>query len=175
MNINILLIIVFSIIVITLLIFLYFNYLNNKIDYTMIRINEADNRIEKNLKEKYELLNRSISLIKEKVKEENILKEIVKLRSRKVSNSTLNQILNDSYIEFNDIFKKHKELNKSDELDKIRKQIIVINNELDTLKSYYNGNINYYNKMLKRIPTNIVAKIKKYRIKEYLDYLEENN
>lgn len=175
MNINILLIIVFSVIVISLLILIYYVYLSNKINYTIIRINEASNRIDSNLKDKYNLLNRSISLIKEKIKDENILKEIVKLRSRKVSNFTLNNILNDSVLEFDKLLNQYKELAKSDEIVKISKQLLVIDNELDTLKKYYDGNVNYYNEMLKKIPTNIVAKIKKYKKKDLFDHIEDSN
>ena len=36
----------------------------------------------------------------------------------------------------------------------------------DTLIKYYNGNVDYYNKMLKKFPTSIVAKVKKYNNKE---------
>ncbi len=169
MNINILLIVIFCIIVFSLLILILYVSLKNKINYTIIRITEADNRIHSNLKEKYELLDRSISLIKEKTKKEKILDEIVKLRSRKVSNFTLYKILNDSYLEFEKILNKNKDLNKSNEIIKINKQLIAINSELDTLIKYYNGNCIYYNKMLKRIPTSIVAKIKKYRTKELFD------
>ena len=175
MNINILLIIVFSIIVLSLLILIYYIYLNNKINYTLIRINEAYNRIDNNLKEKFDLLNRSISLIKEKNKKEDILKEIVKLRSRKVNTFTLNKILNDSCIEFNSIIDNNKTLEKSDELTKIKKQLIIIDNELATLKDYYNGNVEYYNEMIKKIPTSIVSKIKKYKNKELFDHNEEDN
>lgn len=173
MNINILLIILFSIIVLSLLVLILYMSFSNKINYTIIRINEADSRIESNLKEKYELLNRSISLIKEKIKDENILKEVVKLRSRKVGNFTLYKILNESYDEFNKLLKKNKDLMQSSEIVKINKQLTAIDSELDTLIKYYNGNVLYYNKMLKKLPTSLVAKIKKYVSKEI--FTEENN
>ncbi len=173
MNINILLIIIFCIIVLSLLVLISFININNKINYTLIRINEADSRIGSNLKDKYELLNRSISLIKEKNKDDNILKEIVKLRTRKVSNFTLYNILNDSYLEFEKILKKNKDLLKSDEILKISKQLIAIDSELDTLIKYYDGNVCYYNNMLKKIPTGVVGKIKKYKLKECFISIED--
>lgn len=175
MNINIFLIIFFGAIVVILLLLIYYMYLCNKINYIVLRIDEANKRIDSNLKEKYELLNRSISLIKEKNKNEDILKEIVKLRSRKVSSFTLNEILDESYKEFKSLFDNNDTFKKSDELVKISKQLFIIENELEIVKNYYNENTIYYNKLLKKFPTNIVAKIKKISKKEFFTLVLEDN
>ena len=45
----------------------------------------------------------------------------------------------------------------------------IINNELLTLRDYYNANITNYNKMIKKVPTNIIAKIKKYKERPFYD------
>ena len=165
-----LIIVLFCIIVISLVLLIYYMYLYNKINESLIRIDEAEVRIDNNLRDKYDLLNRSVSLIKSNSKvDDKILAEIVKLRSRKVSNFTLDRILADSYNEFVSILDSNKELNKSDEITKIKKQLILIDNELITLRNYYNGNISNYNKMIKKFPTLIVAKIKKYKTRLFYD------
>ena len=49
------------------------------------------------------------------------------------------------------------------------KQLELIDEELITLRKYYNGNITEYNRMIKRIPTLIIAKIKKYEERMFYD------
>ena len=44
----------------------------------------------------------------------------------------------------------------NDEIFKVYKQLDIINEELNTLRNYYNGNITLYNSMIKKFPTNIV-------------------
>ena len=77
--------------ILTLIIILLITYIHlyNKISESIIRIDEAESRIDNNLRDKYDLLNRSIALIRTKVElEPNAFKDIIKLRSRKISNFT---------------------------------------------------------------------------------------
>ena len=61
------LITLFLIITLILLILIYYIFLYNKINESIIRIEEAEARIDNNLRDKYDLLNRSISLIRNKI------------------------------------------------------------------------------------------------------------
>ena len=123
--------------IITLLIFYIFLY--NKITESIIRIEEAESRIDNNLRDKYDLLNRSISLFRNIIElDQNAFKDIIKLR-------------------------------ESDEIFKVSRQLEIINDELLTLRNYYNANITNYNKMIKKFPTNIVASIKKYKERPFYD------
>ena len=164
------LITLFLIITTTIIILIYYIHLYNKINESIIRIDEAESRIDNNLRDKYDLLNRSISLFRNQITlEDNAFKEIIKLRARKISNFDLDRILSNSYNEFLTIYEANKVLRESDEIFKVSRQLEIINDELLTLRNYYNANITNYNKMIKKFPTNIVAKIKKYKERPFYD------
>ena len=60
------LITLFIIITLTITLLIYYIILYNKINESIIRIDEAESRIDNNLRDKYDLLNRSISLFRNK-------------------------------------------------------------------------------------------------------------
>jgi len=162
--------VLFIIIVIIILLAIYYVYLYNKINETIIRVDEAESRIDNNLRDKYDLLNRCVSLFKNKIEiDQDMFKDIVKLRARKISNFELDRILVKSYDEFLSLYEDNKELRKSDEIYKAFRQLEIINEELITLRNYYNANILNYNKMIKKFPTNIVAHVKKYKERPFYD------
>jgi len=169
-NMNGFLIALFLIIALTLIILIYYIYLYNNINESIIRIEEAESRIDNNLRDKYDLLNRSISLIRNKIDlPQDSFKEIIKLRARKISNFDLDRVLVKSYNEFLSIYEDNSKVRESDEIFKVSRQLEIINEELLTLRNYYNANITNYNKMIKKFPTNIVASIKKYKEKPFYD------
>ena len=173
---NTFLIILFTIIVLALVLSITYIILYNKINDTIIRINEAENRIDNNLRDKYDTLNRLQTLIKGKIKiSDEKFKDILKLRSRKLSNFELDRILVKVHNDFISIYDKHEELRSSDEIYKSYKQLELIDEELNTLRTYYNANISTYNKMIKKFPTLIIAKIKKYKERLFYDLKDQND
>lgn len=173
---DLLVIILLSIIIFVCIIIAFYTYLYNKFQDVIIRINEVEATIDTNLRNKYDLLNKSISIIKGNVEIKNdIFDEIVKLRSRKISNFDLDRKLILAFNEFNSLKDKHKELNKSDELNKIEKDINEIDNKLVIFRDYYNDNITNYNRMVKSFPTKIIALINKYEEKLFFDRKDMND
>ena len=160
---NTFLIILFAIIVLIMVISITYIHLYNKFNESIIRINEAESRIDSNLRDKYDLLNKGISIIKNNSKiDEKAFNDIMMLKTQKISNFSLDRTLTKTYNEFLNFYENNKSLNDNNDLYKIKKQIELIDEELVTLRNYYNGNILNYNRMIKKIPTNIIAKIKKY-------------
>ena len=70
---------------------------------------------------------------------------------------------------------ENKKTIKSDEVDKIFKQLKEIDMKLDTYRDYYNANIVKYNKMVKSFPTNIVALMCKYQERLFFDMKNMND
>ena len=67
----------------------------NKFNEISIRIDEAEANIDNILRSKYDALNRAIAIIKGNVEiDDEIFEEIVKLRSRKISNFALDRVMN---------------------------------------------------------------------------------
>ena len=65
---NTFLIILFIIIVLTIISAIIYVTLTNKISETIIRINEAEIRIDNNLRDQFDILNKCISILKTKIK-----------------------------------------------------------------------------------------------------------
>ena len=163
---NTLLIILFIIIVIIIVITLIYISLFNKFNESIIRIDEAEDRIDTNLRDKYDFLDKVITLSKNIIEiDEELDKSILKLRSQKITNFDFDRILVKIFNQFNAIYETESKLRENEKVFKIVKQIELIDEELITLRNYYNANISNYNKMVKKFPTNIIAKIKKYKEK----------
>ena len=73
------------------------------------------------------------------------------------------------------IYEANQVLRENDEIFKVSRQLEIINEELYTLRNYYNANITNYNKMIKKFPTVIVAKIKKYKERSFYDLKNMND
>lgn len=169
-------IVIFVIIVITCILAIFYAVIYNKFQDYIIRINEVESIIDSNLRNKYDLLNRAVPIIKVNMKEEKgIFEEIVKLRSRKIGNFELYRVLTRTSLEFNAIKKEIPEIDKSDEIKKISRQIIDIDIAIDNAIDYYNENITIYNKLLKKFPSNIVATFCKYKEKLFFDRKDMND
>ncbi len=167
---NIFLITIFIIIFVAIALAIYYICLYNKINESIIRIEEAESRIDTNLRDKFDLLNRSVTLFKTKIElGQDDFKSLIKLRTKRLSNFDLDRELVKIHDEFITIYENNPQLRESDEIYKASKQLEIINDELTTLRNYYNANIVNYNKMIKTFPTNIIASIKKYKEKLFYD------
>ncbi len=169
MNMNTFIVILSVIIVVDLILILLVATYNHFQDY-IIRINEAEVNIDATLRKRFDLLNKSIGIIKSNTKtEDNILEIIVKLRSKKLTNFELDRNLYDAINEFHMIKEKYPELQSSKEFVKIEINLIESESEIVGLRKYYNDIITDYNKLVKTFPSNIIAIIKNYKVKEYFD------
>ena len=144
-----------------------YNYFQNYI----IRINEAEAFIDTTLRKRFDLLNKSIGIIKANIKDkkEEVLEIIVKLRSRKLSNFELDRQLYDAINEFNQYKESCESLKNSETFLKIELGLFESESEIVAARKYYNDIITDYNKLVRRFPSNLVAKISGYKDKPYFD------
>ena len=156
------------IVICLILIFLIATY-NHFQDY-IIRINEADVNIDAVLRKRFDLLNKSISIIKPNVnEEEQILEMIPKLRSQKLNNFELDRGLYEAINEFHALKEKYEKLQNNKELIKIEINLMESESEIVGLRKYYNDIVTDYNKLVKSAPSNIIAILKGYKSKDYFD------
>lgn len=161
------------IIVTCLLVGIYIN-LYNKIQEYITKINEVESIIDTNLRNKYDNINKCVSIIKgndniNKELDKNIFEEVVRLRNRKISNFDLDRKLVEATIQFTTLKEKYKDLKESEEIQNISKKIDEIDEKLEVNRDYYNNNIAEYNKLIKMFPTNIIARLCKYEEKLFFD------
>ncbi|MBQ7140855.1 MAG: LemA family protein [Bacilli bacterium] len=164
-----LLILLLLIIIVGLILVYYVIIYNNYQEY-IIRINEVESFIDNSIRDKFDLLSKSINVIKGNVEiEEEIFPDIIKLRSRKLSSFDLDRQLVDSMNEFSRIKEEYRELKKSDAFNEIDGKLKEIEENLIAYKEYYNENITKYNRLIRNFPTNIIGKLSKYKEKTFFD------
>ena len=158
------------IIIIICLILVWYVNTYNKFQSFIIRINEVEANIDTTLRKRFDLLNKSINIIKGNINtEEDVLGLIVKLRSRKLSNFDLDRQLYEAINEFNYYKENYPELSESDALLKIDISLNESEHEITALRKYYNDIITDYNKLVRKFPSNIVAILSKNKEKTYYD------
>ena len=166
---NIVIVTLSVVIVICLILILLVATYNHFQDY-IIRINEADVNIDAVLRKRFDLLNKSIGIIKANIDtDEEILDVIIKLRSKKLTNFELDRSLYDAINEFHTIKEKYVDLQTNEEFMKIDINLMESESEIVGLRKYYNDIITDYNKLVKSCPSNIIAIIKGYKTKDYFD------
>lgn len=148
----------------------FYIYYYNLFQLSIVRINEVEGDIDNLLRNKFELLNRAISIIKASadIKEE-VMEDIVKLRSRKLSSFEFDQKLGDALNEFYKIREIYPEVKESDAFLKINNSLEDIEEQIIACRSYYNDNITKYNKLVKTIPSNLIAKTLQFKEKTFYD------
>lgn len=165
---NIFYIMIITFIIICFLLIWLVNIYNQFQSY-IIRINEAENFIDTTLRKRYDLLNKSINIIKKNTKEKgNILESIDNMKSKKLSNFELDRQLYEAINEFNK-YKGIEELNNNEEFLKIDLNLFESESEIVAARKYYNDIITDYNKLTVSFPTNMIAKLFKYNKKTYYD------
>lgn len=156
------------VIVACLLLICYVNIYNNYQNY-IIRINESEAFIDTTLRKRFDLLNKSIEIIKTNTKEKDILKSIEELKTMKISNFELDRKLYDAINEFDKYKETYEELRNIEAFLKIELGLFESESEIVAARKYYNDIITDYNKLVKRFPSNLVAKISHYKTKTYFD------
>lgn len=148
---------------------------NNYQEY-IIRINEVEAFIDNCIRDKFDLINKSINIIKGNtdIKDE-LFPEIIKLRSRKLSSFELDRKLVDPINEFYKIKEEHQELMKSSTFVEIDLKLQENEENLKVYKEYYNENITNYNKLIRTFPSNIIGKFCKFDEKTFFDGKDMND
>ena len=99
----------------------------------------------------------------------DVLKMIKELKSVKLSNFDLDRKLYEAINEFNGFKESSEELKNNESFLKVDLAIIESEAEIVAARKYYNDIITDYNKLVRTFPSNVVAKISRYKIKTYFD------
>lgn len=159
-----------SIIICICLILIWFISVYNHFQSLIIRVNEAEVNIDAVLRKRFDLLNKSIDIIKANTKtKEEVLQIIVKLRSRKLNNFDLDRKLYEAIKEFNRYKENYPELKTNEAFMKIDISLTESEAEIEAFRRYYNDIITDYNKLVRTFPSNIAAIIFKQKRRLYFD------
>jgi len=158
-----------SIFIISCFILIWYISIYNRYQNYIIRINEAEANIDSTLRKRFDLLNKSIAIIKSNTEEEKVLDIISNLRSKKLTNFELDRKLYEAINEFSKYKEDYPKLKKNEEYMKVDLGLSETEAEIVASRKYYNDIITDYNKLVRTFPSNMVAKISKYKVRTYFD------
>lgn len=165
--------IILGIVILILLFILIELLLKNRFQDNIIRINEAENNIDILLLKKLHLLDKAIKKIEdsdEKYINEGLSDKLIKLKNKNCDNFEMNKELDIIKANYKELLELDSKLETIEEIVNINFEMIDIENELKAAKKYYNKYIVPYNRLAKRFPSNIIAKLCHYDTKkEYFD------
>lgn len=165
---EILTIVLLVFIIVCLILIGYISVYNHYQTY-IIRINEAETFIDTTLRKRFDLLNKSIGIIKTNLKDKDkeVLKVISDLRSKQINNYELDRLLYDAINEFNEYKEELENLKNSNNFIKIELGLTESEAEIVAARKYYNDIINDYNELRQKFPSNIVGLIARLKPKDY--------
>ena len=168
--------IILLLVIIIGLLSIYYVITYNKYQEYIIKINESESKIDDNIRDKFDLLGKAINVIRGTLDiEGDIFPDIIKLRSRKLSSFELNRKLVDTMLEFEKVKQENEKLMKSDTFKEIDEKLKNIEVDINALQKYYNDLISKYNTLVRSFPSNLVAKISHYKLKNYFDGKDMND
>ena len=165
----IMIIILIAIVLIGILIISYiYNY--NNLQELNIKINESESIIDNELRNKYDLIMKSSTTINKLLKKEvTYFKDLEKLKKEDISNFDLDRKIVEGENLIHQVKNDYKSLNDNEEYINIINDLKDSDELLEAAKSFYNKYTTEINLLIKKFPTNIIAKFHKIKLRNYFD------
>ncbi len=156
-------------IIITIILIIYCVYYN-KMQYLKTKIEHSESIIDETLRTRYDTLVRIDNIVKSTLKDnKEYFKEYLKLKDENISNFKMDRKLKEAFNIFNKLKDDYPELNKNQEIKELNEVIKTTNEKITSITSYYNKNTNELNGYIRKFPSLIVAKIHKFKVKNFFD------
>lgn len=148
----------------------------NKLVKLNNKVNEAFSTMDVYLKKRWDLIPNIVETVKGYAKhEKDTLEEIVKLRNSSYDNmskqdklKTNNEVVS-GITKLMALSEKYPDLKASDNFLNLSKNLTKIEDEIANSRKYYNGCIRLYNNKVEMFPSNIVAKVFGYKLKNMFE------
>ena len=162
-------IILIAIMLIGILIISYIYNFNN-LQEKNIKINESESIIDNELRNKYDLIMKSSTTINKLLKKEvTYFKDLEKLKKDNISNFDLDRKITEGENLIDQVKNDYKSLNDNEEYISIINDLKDSDEILEAAKSFYNKYTTEINLLIKKFPTNIIAKFHKIKLRNYFD------
>ena len=147
-------------------------YINNYNDlqYLKTKIESAENVIDDSLREKYDVILKINTVIKKELRgKKDYLKDINDLKDAKISNFDFDRRLIEYQSTINELIADHKKLDNNKTLLDHLYEIKSIDERLVSGKTFYNKNTTESNQLIRKFPSNIIAKLLHFKVRPYFD------
>ncbi len=156
-----------SLILVSILGIIFIN-IYNQFQFSMIKIDEAENNMDSLLRKKMDLLLRLLPFVTEKDEQEiKQIAEIEKIKEKPLNNFELHRTLITYLHEVRLMLDHQEDLSENEQFYSLQMELIDIEEEIDASVHYYNDNVVKYNQLIKCFPSNIVKFFFHYRVKDF--------
>lgn len=140
------------------------------------KIDESESMIDEALRSKYDILLKLESLIKTNIKETKInFKDLNDLKKESISNFQLERKLVDTVLLINKIQDDFPKLEEIKEYRELLNDIRVMDERINASKKYYNKYASKSNELVRKFPSNIIAKFHNITIRNFFDNKDMND
>ncbi len=142
----------------------------NKMQYLKTKIEQAEGLIDETLRGRYDILVRADNIVKSTLNDgKEYFKEYIQLKNKQVTNFLMDRKLKEAFNILNKFKDDYHELQSNKELKEIFASIKVSDEKITAVTSFYNKNTNELNGLIRKFPSNIVAKVHKFKISAFFD------
>ena len=151
---------------------IYYNALQD----CKVKIDESENMIDESLRSKYDILLKLESLIKTNIKETKInFKDLNDLKKESISNFQLERKLVDTVLLINKIQDDFPELEEIKDYRELLNDIRVMDERINAAKKYYNKYTSKSNELVRKFPSNLIAKFHNITVRNFFDNKDMND
>src|SRR5574344_1568664 len=148
----------------------------NRLQDCKLKTDEAESIIDEALREKYDLIVNIKNLICNSIKDDKInFKNIEKLKDQDISNFELDRELKDYEALIIKVNDDYKNLDENKDFIEYFNQIKRTNEKISAAKNFYNTYITESNELVRKFPSNIIAKFHNITIKNFFDGKDMND
>ena len=155
------------IIILSIIILIYVIYYNS-FQLLLMKINDVESKIDNILRERFDLLIKISLFIKEHLKED-IMIDLDKIKDEELSSFELDRRLDAYSIELYELKISNKNILKLDNYIDLEFELKENEAKLHGYTLYYNDNISKYNRLIRMFPSNVIAKISRFRERTFFD------
>lgn len=148
----------------------------NKLQDCKIKMDEAESIVDESLRKKYDLLIEEKDFLINNIKDKKIsFKDLDELKKDELSNYDLDRRLVDIINYMNKIVDDYPELKKDKKLNGIINETKRADEKITAAKHFYNKYTSLSNELVRKFPSNIVAKTHDIKLKEFFDGKDMND
>ena len=156
-------IIIAIIVALIIIIVIWYIATSNRLNRTIVKIEEADSGIDVALTKRYDVLTKMMDTVKAYAKhEKETLFEVINLRKGMTleEKNAENAKMSHNLEKINIVAESYPELKSSDNYKKLQQSIVDVEENLQAARRMYNSNVSIFNQMIVTFPTSIIANSK---------------
>ncbi len=142
----------------------------NQIQYMLTKIEQSEGIIDETLRNRYDLIAKTIKIEKSKIKSiKDYFKDFKELRDKDTSNFDFDRELMEYISLCETVRNDYKELTDNKDLKVLFNELKRNDEKLVATKNYYNRQTTEFNSIIRRFPVNLIAIIHHLKIRPFFD------